>query len=131
MRRTLGVLAAAVTVVVGAAACGGGDDAGGTTTTAPNSITVPPVTGPDGSVVDTADAVGRYCAKVNERADLVAEGRNGSGDYDAQIRTLSDELKDLSTEAATSLPTNPTAAKKFAECSLEASGKIAEAFQPG
>lgn len=130
MRRTVGVLAVAVLVVTGAAACGG-DDSGGTTTTAPNSITVPPVTGPDGSVVDAGDAVGRYCAKVNELAELVAKGRTGSGDYDAQVRTLSDELKDLSTEAAKSLPTNPTAAKKFAECSLEASGKIAEAFQPG
>lgn len=129
MRRTLGVLAVVVALVLGVTACGGKDEA--STTTAPNSITLPPVTGPDGSVVDSADAVGRYCAKVNELADLVAKGRNGAGDYDAQIRVLSDELKDLSTEAATSLPTNPTAAKKFAECSLTASRKIAEAFQPG
>ena len=128
MRRTLGVLAVVVALVLGVTACGGKDEA--STTTAPNSITLPPVTGPDGSVV-AGDAVTRYCDKVDELAELVANGRNGAGDYDAQLRKVSDELKELSTEAAKSLSTNAAAAKKFADCSLTASKKIAESFQPG
>ncbi len=123
MRRTMGVLAVATALVLGAAACGGSEEP--SSTTAPNSVTQPEAGGSVGP------AVGAYCEKVNELADLVARGRGGSGDFDAELRRLSDELRDLSNEAAKSLSTNPAAAKKFGECSLTASKKIAESFQPG
>ena len=119
MRRTLSVAAVAGIVLVGAAACGGGSDSATTTTAA------------SGGGASTTAAVTKYCDKVDELATLVAKGRSGAADYDAQVRAVSDELKTLSNDAAKSLATNPAAAKKFGECSLAASKKIAESFQPG
>ena len=121
MRRTLGVLAVAAMVVLGAAACGGGSDSSSSTTSTSSG---------SGGGATTA-AVTKYCDKVDELATLVAKGRSGSGNYDSEIKALSDELKTLSNDAAKSLATNPGAAKKFGECSLAASKKIAESIKPG
>ena len=113
-----------VAVLFSASACGGGSEKAATTT-APNTNL------PGGAATGTTAAVTKYCDKVDELATLVAKGRSGSANFDSEVRVLSEELKTLSNDAAKSLATNPGAAKKFGECSLAASKKIAESFQPG
>ena len=125
MRRAMGVVAVVAALLFTAPACGGGSETAATTT-APNTNTLP-----GGGAPGTTDEVAKYCDKVDELASLVAKGRSSSANFDAEVRALSDELKTLSNDAATSLTTNPGAAKKFGECSLAASKKIAESFQPG
>ena len=119
----MGVLAVVAVVVLGAAACGGGSDSSSSTTTSGS--------GSGSAAAGTPAAVTAYCDKVNELADLVAKGRSASQNFDAEVRALSEELKTLSNDAAKTLSTNPAAAKKFGACSLTASKKIAESFQPG